>query len=212
MINATELAAQLGLSKARVSQYVSQGVLDGCFEGDGRSRRFDPDRVKAALKRNLDPGQMLGNGSKTRAALKAEPRPMSAIAAAISEPRTPVSTYTDGALSASDLDRYELARIQSAEEDARKKRRENEREEGRWVLADEVQRQTARAIAQEVAQFETVIRDAARAAADHFGLDFREVRKVLMDQWRSHRGIRASDLETAADQANMTETEKAEQV
>ena len=210
MLSATELASHLGVSKARVSQYVSQGVLDGCYEGEGRQRRFDPDRVQAALKRRLDPGQMLGNGAKTRQILKAAQPASAAIVDTLVGPAPAPRQQADGLLSPNDLDRYELARIQGAEEDARKKRRENEREEKRWVLAEEVERQTARAIGREIAQFETMIRDAARAVADRLGVDFREVRRIMMDQWRDHRASRRDQLSAEADAAVMTEAEEAE--
>jgi len=206
-LNATELAARLDVSKARISQYVSEGKLDGCFSGDGRSRRFDLDKVQAALGKSLHPGQMLGNGAATRRALRDL---VDDDAVQMPAPSRPPKSGS--ALDPRDPDRYELARILNAEEDARRKRRDNERDEGRWVIAEEVQRQTARAMAQEVAQFETVLRDAARAVADRFGLDFREVRKVLMDQWRGHRGQRAETLEGAAAGVEMSDAEKAAQV
>lgn len=199
-MNATELAQHLGVSKARVSQYVSQGLLSGCFKGDGRARQFDLGRVQAALGRRLDPGQMMGNGAQTKQALKSG-LPKDILV-------RPTPRQTDGVLGAGDLDRYELARIQSAEEDARRKRRDNEKDEGRWVLADEAQRQAARALAQEIAQFETLIREAGRAVADEFGLDFRSVRKLLMDEWRRYRADRAEALGSAAASTAMTDGER----
>ena len=54
-LNTTELAARLAVSKARVSQYVSEGKLDGCYVGEGRARRFDLDKVATALGRRLHP-------------------------------------------------------------------------------------------------------------------------------------------------------------
>ena len=47
-VNATTLAQRLGVSKARISQYVAQGTLAGCFTGEGRARRFDLDLVQKA--------------------------------------------------------------------------------------------------------------------------------------------------------------------
>ena len=35
-MNSTQLAQELGISKGRVSQYVAQGKLDGCFSGEGK--------------------------------------------------------------------------------------------------------------------------------------------------------------------------------
>ncbi|MDS9467340.1 hypothetical protein RGQ15_07100 [Paracoccus sp. MBLB3053] len=199
-LNTTELAARLAVSKARISQYVSEGKLDGCFSGDGRGRRFDLDKVANALGRRLHPGQMLGNGAGTREAL----RDLSGTDAPT--PRLPLRS--DSELPPSDAARYEMARTLKAEEEARRLRRQNMAEEGTWVLAEEVQRITARAMGQEIAQFETVIRESARAVADQFGLDFRSVRKVLMDEWRRYRDGRAKAMGDLAGQAAMTEDER----
>jgi len=205
-LNATELANKLDLSKARISQYVSSGKLEGCYVGEGRARRFDPAKVATALGKRLDLGQMTGNGLSTRKAL----RELS------DDDETPPAPQpkrqTDGVLPPTDPDRLELATIQIKEEEARRRRRENARDEGFWVLAEEVQRHTARALAQEVSQFDTVLRDGSRAVADALGVDFREVRKVMMDQWRTHRARRAAQLAQQAGEATMTETETAEQI
>ncbi|MDK8874695.1 hypothetical protein [Paracoccus sp. SSJ] len=199
-LNTTELAARLAVSKARISQYVSEGKLEGCYTGDGRGRRFDLEKVAHALGRKLHPGQMLGNGAATRDALRdlgnddlqpAAPRPR-----------------TDAALPVGDPDRYEMARTLKAEEEARRLRRQNMAEERTWVLAEEVERHTARAMTQEIAQFETMLRDAARAVADQFGLDFRSVRKVLMDEWRRYRAARSSQLGDQAQTTAMTPDEQ----
>lgn len=202
-LNATELAARLDVSKARISQYVSEGKLDGCYTGEGRARRFDLEKVSAALGRRLDPGQMMGNGADTRKALRnieaEEPVPV--------RPQK-----ADTVLPVTDPDRYEMARILNAEEDARRKRRDNERDEGRWVLAEEVTRHTARTMGQEVAQFETVLRDGARSVADALGVDFREVRKIMMDQWRAHRAGRSQKLQAESSAAPMTDAETGAQV
>lgn len=203
LVNATTLAQRLGVSKARVSQYVAQGVLAGCYEGEGRARRFDVSRVQEALTRGLDPGQMLGNGAGTKQALRqideesAEPAP-----APRAKPRS------DVVLEPRDPDRYELARILNAEEDARRKRRDNERDEGRWVLAEEVERSTGRLLAREMGQFEAVLRDGARAIADRLGVDYREARQILMQEWRAYRQRKAEALAREAGAVVMTEDER----
>lgn len=204
-MNATQLAQHLGVSKARVSQYVAEGLLAGCYEGEGRNRRFDPDRCRAALRKGLDPGQMLGNGAKTLQTLKASPL-WSEMRPAHSAPPKP--QVVDGALSPDDLDRYELAKIEIAEQDARRKRRDNLRDEECWILATEVSRQVAKIVGQEVAEFEMVLRDGARAVADQLGVDFKAVRKILIDQWREHRGQRADVLDAHAGEAVMSDEEK----
>lgn len=219
-LTTTELAVRLGLSKGRISQYVSEGKLAGCYRGDGRSRRFDLAAATAALGRGLDLGQMTGNGLNTRRALReieaaqnggapADPAPAPASApcsveAVQPKPRPAAVPLT---LTPAEPDRLEMATILAKEEQARKLRRDNERDEGNWVLASEVRQNVARAMAQELAEFESVIRDTARAIADVYGLDFREVRKVMMDRWREHRQNRMSQAQTAAGTAAMSGAE-----
>lgn len=208
-LNATELAARLGLSKARISQYVAEGKLEGCFTGDGRARRFDLGRVATALGHRLDLGQMLGNGAETRRALKdaaIEPALLPTLPLAPPAPRKAAPPLPPDVIE--EPSRYDLARIQIAEEDARRKRRDNERDEGRWVLAEEVARESAKQLGQELAKFEIALRDGARDVADQFGIDFREVRQVLMRQWRAHRGARAQALAQDAEACQTSEAEK----
>ncbi|PKP67930.1 MAG: hypothetical protein CVT83_07585, partial [Alphaproteobacteria bacterium HGW-Alphaproteobacteria-5] len=159
----------MGLSRARISQYVSEGKLDGCYSGEGRARRFDPGAVAKALGRRLDVAQMLGNGAETKRALATlQERGQDTPAPA------PKSRQIDGGeLVEKDPDRYELARTQKTEEEARKLRRLNAEAEGTFLLASEVERQIARQMAQEIAEFETVLRDGARRVADKLGVDFK---------------------------------------
>lgn len=204
-LTASELAENLGLSRGRISQYVAEGKLEGCFRGDGRARRFDLVKVTEALGRKLDKGQMTGNGLGTRRVLRQ-------IAAEVPHDTTPAqaaSPRKDSELQKGDPDRLELAKIATAEENLRKMRRENEAAEGRFILADEAGRQIARALAREVAEFEAVLRDGARAIADKLGVDFKAARKILIDQWRSHRHRRAEALDTEAETAGLTEAEQA---
>lgn len=199
-LSATELATKLNLTKGRISQYVSEGKLDGCYEGDGRARRFDLDKVAEALNRKLDLGQMLGNGLPTRRALRS--------VRSENEP-TPAPRKTDGGLPKGDADEMELVKVAKANEELRRLRRENELAEGHYVLAAEVERQTARALGREIAGFETVLRDGARIVADKMGVDFKLVRKILLDQFRAYRSGRVSDLQDEANQPALTDTEQA---
>lgn len=202
-MNATELAQRLGVSKARVSQYVSEGKLSGCYQGEGRNRRFDLSRVQAALNGGLDRGQMMGNGAGTRRALRQ-------IGDEIGSESAPaaVAPKSDTMLPIKDPDRYELARTQSAEEDARRKRRDNMRDEGKFVLAEEAERAMAGMLAREIGQIDLVLREAARLVADKLGVDFREVRQILNQHWRDHRNARTADLQAEAASANLSDVEK----
>lgn len=209
-MNGAQLAEVLGVSRARVQQYVAQGKLDGCFTGEGRGRRFDLDQVAARLGRALHPGQMLGNGAGTKRALQA----LNDGSAPQIVPRAPARVpegmpQRDGELPRNDPDRYELARTQKAEEEARRLRRENQLAEGSLVLASEVERQVARRMAQELAEVDNVLRDAARRLADTMGVEFRAARKVLVDTWRAHRAGRAEALDAEALAAKATDAELA---
>lgn len=206
-VSSSQLAAELGVSAGRISQYVAEGKLDGCYSGERRARRFDLSKVKAALGRSLDPGQMMGNGAATK-------RQIDALPAERELPFTPRATpqKADSELNPRDPDRYELARIISAEEKARRDRRDNLADEGTFVLASEVSRQVQRAVGQEVREFESVLRDGARRVADKLGVDFLVARKLLTDVWREHRAVREKVLAEGADQAAMTEAETEQDV
>lgn len=212
-VSASELAATLNVSKARVSQYVSEGKLAGCFSGDGRARRFDLVACQHALGRMLDKGQMMGNGAATRKALaelasgkvstdrpKAQPEP-------VSPPRR-----SDSELEPKDPDRYELARTQKAEEETRRLRRLNAEAEGNYALVSEVNRQVAQQMAQEIGEFEAVLRDGARQVADVLGVDFKVVRQILTDRWRAHRGTRAAQMSAQAETMGLSSDEQAEDI
>lgn len=204
-LSATDLAKQLGVSKGRVSQYVAAGQLDGCFSGNGRQRTFDLGAVAKALGRNLDRGQMLGNGAGTKKAIVSisdEPA-----AQADSLPRQHPAGATE--LKASDNSAYDMAKTQSAIEDARRKRRDNLLAEGQYVLADEVARQVTKAISQEIREFEMVLRDGARSVADDLGVDFLKVRQLLVKTFRAHRSTRSGALAESAEDLPMSDAEKA---
>ncbi len=202
-MNSVGLARQLGLSKGRISQLVAQGALDGCYEGEGRGRRFDLERVAKALNLRLDPGQMLGNGAKTKAALRAIEAPEAAI---------PAKAPREGGLAPADDDTYQMTRTAKMAEELRRLKRQNELEEGTLVLAAEVERQVAKVLRQEVAEVEDMIREAARAVADRLGVDFRAARQIMVETWRSHRAKRSTALDAAAEDAVMTEAEVAQDI
>lgn len=203
-LKATELADKLSLSRGRISQLTKSGVFDGCYKGEGRNRRFDLQLCADAIGKKLDPGQMMGNGSGTRKAV-AQIKDGGQLPL---ENKQKPKQKADSGLSDDDDDGYRLARAQKATEEARKLRRQNAVEEGSFVLASEVALQTKRLIAQEVAEFESVLRDGARIIADELGVDFKQTRAILIERWRAHRYRRTAALEEQAAQAEATEAER----
>ncbi len=204
LLTSSQLAETLKVSRARVSQYVSEGKLVGCFNGDGRLRRFDLSKVATALGRQLHPGQMLGNGAETRRVLAQLP---------LDDedddlPAAPKAQKESSVLTPKDPDRYEMARIQKAEEETRRLRRQNAEAEGLFVMTSEVERQMAQMLSQEIAEFEAVLRDGARRVADKLGQDFKVVRQILVDEWRQHRAGRSTALAEIAETAVLTDAER----
>jgi transcriptional regulator with XRE-family HTH domain len=202
-LTTTELAGKLNLTKGRISQLVKAGKLDGCFEGAGRNRRFDLVASAKALNLRLDHGQMMGNGAATRQRLREIEATASSDAAPDEE-----APQESRPLKNSDPARYELAKTQKAEEEARRLRRQNALEEGTMVLADQVATATARALTAELSQFENVLRLGARAIADKLGVDFKTARQILTDTWRDHRSARSQVLADAAEAATLSPEEK----
>jgi ribosomal protein S25 len=200
-LTTTALAERLGLTKGRISQLVSSGKLDGCYSGDGRNRRFDLGKSAEALQLKLDPGQMLGNGASTKRKL--------VDLADGGDTEEDQGRQGRDTLSPRDPDRYELARTQKVEEEARRLRRQNAESDGSMVLASAVRQEVVRQVGQEVAQFENVLRDGARAIADRMGIDYRIARQILTETWRKHRGDRAEAKQAEAEGADMTDAERA---
>lgn len=202
-LSSSDLAKRLDVSRARISQYVAEGKLNGCFTGEGRNRRFDFDRVAAALGRSLDKGQLMGNGAATRRALAS---------AASAEPAEREAAPRGGGSGATllpqtDPDRYELARTAKAEEEAKRLRRQNAEADGIYVLAASVRSEVSRQIAQEIAEFESVLRRAARKIADEMGIDHKAARAIMIATWREHRSKRSEALAEEAQGQALTEEE-----
>lgn len=202
-VNGTELAKELGVTKGAVSQWVAAGRLDGCFTGDGRARRFNLEKVAAAIGKTGTSGQRLGNGSKTvKAARK--------IATAAPEnDREENAGMTPEGNSTKEPDRYEFARIVKAEEEARRIRRQNAEAEGLFVLASQVKTVVEARLGQEIAEFESVLRKAARKIADKMGIDYKEARLILVNEWRNHRARRTQEIIEDASNINFNDAETA---
>jgi len=186
-IRAAELARLLGISRARVSQLVAEGRLEGAYAGEGRHRRFDLKAAAACLDRTLDAGQVMANGAEAadaRCAIGADADPRDEAGAT-----APIPAEDDNDAVG---DRYRRARAEKAEMEAIRARIGLALDQGRYVLASEVELATRRALADEIAGVESMLRDAARALAAEHGLDPVAVRTTLFASWRAHRGRRAT--------------------
>lgn len=193
MVRASELAELLGVTRARVSQWVAEGRLDGCYFGTGRLRRFDAEQCARALGKALDPGQMLGNGAKTKTALRKLVDELPA--------RKRFQFATELEQDEGEQARYEVARTQKAEEEARRLRRQNLEAEGQYVLAVEVQRTRDVMINEERRQLRSVIAEGARQVAEKLGADREKTETILLSAWQTSLGGRMTVDDREAGQA-----------
>lgn len=203
-VTASELAGALGVTRGRISQYVREGKLEGCYSGQGRGRRFDLEKSAQALDRRLDPGQSLGNGAAAAEARRGLSRDGETPPAADPEPQLPSADP--------DADRYKRARAEMAEVRAMKERLALAETEGRYVLASEVDLNVRRAIAAELSEVESVLRTAAQKIAAEHSVDGRAVRTILFGVWREHRARRSGAAAEQAGAAQFSEAEQAEGV
>lgn len=201
-IHAAELARQLGISRARVSQLVGEGKLEGSYAGEGRHRRFDLALAAECLERTLDAGQVMGNGAEAaevrRGAVASDPAP---------DPAPPEAGED---IDDSVAERYRRARADKAETEAVKARIGLALEQGRYVLASEVELATRKALAEEIAGVESMLRDAARTLAAEHGLDPVALRASLLSLWRAHRARRSASVARDAAEARPTSAEARE--
>lgn len=209
LVSSAELARRIGVTRPRISQLVSERKLEGTYTGSGRERLFNLEQVAAALNMRLSLGQASGNGAKGLAAR--------ANIAAGSEPRAPADADLpeDQRRKLSQHHAAAAATIVGAKAEKAKLevldlRRRAAAQEGRWVLAEAVEREAAQALAAEVAEFEGALRFAARRLADRLGVDFREAKGVLAEVWREHRARRAAVLGAEADAADFDDDERQE--
>lgn len=189
----SELAGALGLSRPRISQLVGAGTLNGCFQGDGRARRFDLRAVAERLSRELHPGQRLGNGSRSdqagRAILDSE---------SCDQPRRPLQQDDEMPTTEDDPARYRVARIQKLESEARRLQRQEALDSGTAVLRSSVETEMARVVQSEMAALDAAIREMATTIAAQLHVDAAAVRAILREELRAYRQRRAGELAAAA--------------
>ena len=94
--------------------------------------------------------------------------------------------------------RYDAARTMRLEEQARAARLANEQITGTLLVADEVTRQVAEQIGQEIAAFDLVLRRGAEQVAARLNVPAKEVRAILAEAFRDHRARRAEAASTRA--------------
>ena len=166
-----EFAAELGVSAARISQYIKEGKIDGdALVGDGRTARIKADVARAQLSSRLDVSQMTGNGLKTR--IGHTPAP---------SPAAPLST-ADPFEAQMRNEKLEQAKIQT-----RKMRAEEMARAGRYVLASDAESAMAKLASRIMTVFDGGLQDIAAAIAERFEVPVRDVTHELQKQVKEMR-------------------------
>lgn len=181
VVTKAEFAALTNLSRARVTQLVGEGKLDGCLVGEGRKAMIDVAKAMDALKIRRDAGQMLGNGAKTRTDLPSAGR----------EP--PARSEAD----VLDL-RLKQERLAQAEATNRKLREEERARRGIYCLADDARLAGARTAAKILQMVEGGMADTAAKLAAQHKLPPRDVVHFMRAEFRRLRAAIAENLGEAA--------------
>ena len=200
-----DFATFMGITAGRVSQYIAQGKIGSdALEGEGRKAKIRTAVAIEQLKRNLDPSQRFGaNGLALRSSVSViEPPLLGADLPAASPllpdqpkqklPAPPLSPQMD-----------ELAELRIRQERVKAERAEREQmlDVGRYMLADDVRREMARAMAAAYAVMEQGLQDMASALAEQFGIPQRDAQHTLAKAFRSVRANAASSFATSAEAA-----------
>ncbi len=169
VVSKLEFARLVGITPARVSQYLAEGRISGeAVIGVGRHARIDVAVAQEQLRNRLDADQRIANG---RARLAASLSPI------------------EEGIKAERLRQLQHLNAKAAEEaDARR---------GRYVLATDAKQELGRVAGRLVAGFEGSLPELAAAIAASSSVSQRDALHVLRGAWRTIRA-RLSGLEAEA--------------
>jgi hypothetical protein len=177
-VSKLEFAMMIGVSAARVSQYISEGKI-GPEElvGSGQRARIKVAQAKEKLNLRLDPGQRNGNGINTKLNVTAP------------------SSDTD------QLDqRIKLAKAETAEATNRRAAEDEKARRGIYVLAEHASAEGSKLAANIVQQFESAMIDFAAEIAATYKLPQRDLMHLAQKRGRDARlKISANLVNEAAD-------------
>jgi hypothetical protein len=183
VVSKGKFAELLGVSAARVSQYLSEGKIKAdALEGEGRNAKIRVELAKAQLRGELDIGQRFGNGIGTRLdpVLPLTPAPIDQPAAPMAAlPAAPTPDPIEAALKRAKLEQAERANREAAMKEAAAT--------GRYVPADDMRRELGRALREQVIIFEGMLTEFANAIASRCQIPQRDVLHVLRNEFRAGR-------------------------
>ncbi len=170
VVSKSLFAAEVGVTRARLSQWLRSGAIDGdAIVGVGHRARIRVDVARAQLKSRLDVTQRIANGT--------------------AKLDGPTPDPIDAAIR-----REKLAMLELGNEKARA---EAAVRAGRYVEADEMRQELGRVAGRLVAAFEGALPELADAVAAESSISHRDVLHALRAAWRDVRA-RLSGVEAEA--------------
>lgn len=182
VVTKTQFAALVGVSRARVAQWISGGKIFGAaLVGEGRHARVRVSVACDQLKRNLDLDQRLGANGKAK--LDASALTASDGSAAV------VPDRIEDEIKRARRDQLELANEKAREEQAARA--------GRYISSDDARREMGRIAGRMTTMFEGALGEFAMAIAAQSNLPARDVLHTLRQTFHAIR-TRESDTEAEA--------------
>lgn len=188
-LSKSEFARHCNVDKSRVSHWIGDGKIFGdAIVGEGRSAKIRVEVAKAQLRRNLDIDQRHGNGLSTRLDPGLPLIPPVAHAPA-PPPLLPVDPVEE---------KIKQERLEALQRQNRKAAEEEAARAGRYVLADEMERQVGRATQDMLTAFEGAFSDFATALNARFKIPHRDALHEIRTEFRKIRERRSATLQSAA--------------
>lgn len=175
----SEFAERIGVSAARVSQYIAEGKIGPAeMEGEGRYARIRTEAAIEKLKLTLDPAQKIANGQPLPKA-EAAPKP------------------------ASEIDQLDLQlrreKLQQAQAQNRKALEEERARQGLYMRTADARAEMTKLMAMVLHHVEGGLTELAQAIAAQFNLPPRDVTHAVTQQSRAMRTKISERLASDAD-------------
>lgn len=197
-----QFAKSIGVSPARVSQYIAEGKIFGAaLVGDGREQRINATIARDQLRARLDPAQMTGNGLTTRLAMSAA-APQTEIPGAFDAlPFDEIARAPALDQQTSDPigDAIRQEKLSALKMDNRRKAVAEAEISGRLVDADDVKVEMRKIAREVMAMAEGALPEIANATAARFQLPARDVLHLMRTTFAICRASAAQAQSAAAD-------------
>ncbi|MEM1376155.1 MAG: hypothetical protein AAGG69_02090 [Pseudomonadota bacterium] len=201
LITKTELAALAGVSKARVSQWLDEGIVQSdALVGTGRTAKVRRDLALRQIAKNRSVSQSMGNGAYTRVHLPTQP---TVNADQSAPPLAPLEPVEDPIAKRTKLEKLEQAQIQTV-----RMRREEQVASGRYMLTEDHKMQLGRVASQIWQALDSATKAMAQTLVENSDLDERTARILAEKMLRTGRETVARQFADQREAMSATVTDK----